>query len=72
VHKPVSDLEDEEHVDPLEYDCAVHVEEVTRQIVGVWTRRNCRPVMSVLRTSAGGIRYPPPRGTRRIVDAPTR
>jgi hypothetical protein len=31
VHGPVADLQDEEHVDPLECDCAVHMEELTRQ-----------------------------------------
>ncbi len=31
VHGPVADLQDEEHVDPREGDCAVYVEEVTRQ-----------------------------------------
>jgi hypothetical protein len=29
VHGPVADLQDEEHVDPLKCDCAVHMEEVT-------------------------------------------
>jgi hypothetical protein len=31
VRGSVADLQDEEHVDPLEGDCAVHMEEVTRQ-----------------------------------------
>ena len=69
VHTSVCDLEDEQYVDPLERPRAVDMEKSQASIVEACVRRNCRQVVSVSRTGAGGIR--PRRRTRRMVDAPT-
>jgi hypothetical protein len=70
VHRPVGHLQHEEHVDPLEGNCQSTWKKSHASVVNAWARKNCRQVMSVSRTGAGGIRNL--RRTRRIVDAPTR
>lgn len=70
VHGPVSDLEDEETEIRWSLTAQSTGKKSHASIVEPWARRNCRQVVSVSRTGAGGIR--PHCRTRRIVDAPTR
>jgi hypothetical protein len=70
MHRPTADLQHEQHVDPLEPHRAVHMKKSQANIVDAGVRRNCRQVVSVCRTGAGGIRSR--LSTRRMVEAPTR
>jgi hypothetical protein len=57
VQVAVADLEREQDVEPPQGDRAVDVEEVGREHAGgLGARRNCRQLVSVLRTAAGWIR----------------
>jgi len=69
VHVTGADLDHEQAVQPLERHGAVHLEEIGGEHVAAWVHRNCRHVVSVSRTGAGGIRAA--FSTRRIVDALT-
>ncbi len=69
VQEAVADLECEQDVESPQRHRAVDVEEVDREHAAC-VRRNCRQLVSVRRTGAGGIRCC--FRIRRIVEAPTR
>ena len=63
-------FDDEQAVQALQRHRAVDVEESAASMVAAWVCRNCRQVVSVCRSGAGGI-FRALR-TRRMVDALTR
>ena len=54
MHRPASDLQHEQHIDPLERHRAIHMKKSHASIVDAWARRNWRHVVSVSRAGAGG------------------
>jgi hypothetical protein len=70
VQVAVAELEREQDVEPPERYRAVDVEEVDREHAVAWVRRNCRHVVSVCHTGAGGMQWR--LRIRRIVEASTR
>jgi hypothetical protein len=55
VHGSAGALQHEEDIDPLEGYRAVHGKKSQASMVDAGVRRNCRQVVSVSRTGAGGI-----------------
>jgi hypothetical protein len=56
VQVAIVDLEGDQDVEPPQRHRTVDVEEVNGRHAGAWVRRNCRQLVSVCRTDAGGIR----------------
>jgi hypothetical protein len=70
VQVAIADLEHEQDVEPLQVTAQSTWKKSTAGMLVAWVHRNCRQLVSVCRTGAGGMRWC--CRIRRIVAAPTR
>ena len=70
VEIAIADLDHEQHVEAAQWSAQSTWKKSTASMLVAWVCRNCRQLVSVCRTGAGGMRWR--CRIRRIVEAPTR